>query len=180
MNGFWNIFKPKSNGVQKIVNLVYQQLNINYQAISIATTNLSDVKNRTGWPIKIDAIVVPPFDYNERIIITELSIKHIIMDSIQETLLIRWLLRTCSHTNSEEQYTISDIYRKTRINRILSIYLLHLILQHSTNMTISMKEKKEVILWKWTMKWSLRGSIINHDSLPENDWRIFKAEFLVI
>lgn len=61
-------------------------------------------------------------------------------DSIHVILLFRWLFRTLSQTKSDAQYTISDMYRKTRMKRILSIYLSHFHIDLVTNVTTSMNE----------------------------------------
>lgn len=47
-----------------MVNLLLYYSIKGYQAINIATTNLSDVRKRTGWPIRMDATVVPPLNYS--------------------------------------------------------------------------------------------------------------------
>ena len=48
-------------------------------------------------------------------------------DSIHDIELSLWLFLTLSHTNNEAQYTIKDMYRNTRMKRILSIYLCYCI-----------------------------------------------------
>ena len=58
--GTWRAFRPRSKGTQKIVILQIHFDSNSYQAAKSATTNLSEVKKRIGWPIINEAIVVPP------------------------------------------------------------------------------------------------------------------------
>lgn len=74
-----------------------------------------------GCPMQIDTSVVPPTIYHPTLPEPNCPMKHRISDSIHVMFSFRLLFLTLSHTKREAQYTISDIHRNTRMNRMLSI-----------------------------------------------------------
>ena len=122
MAGISKAFRPKSNGVQKIVSLFITDISDLNHAASKATTILSEVRKRTGWPIMMETAVVPPVNHTKEWKKPNCPIKHINRDSIHVIVSCRLLFRTLSHTKREEQYTISDMQWNTRMKRMLSTY----------------------------------------------------------
>ena len=80
-----------------------KEIGIEYHAASSPRTSESWVKKKTGLPIRMEAIVVPPNNYAHDRFLPNTPTKHINKDSIHVMVSLRLCFRTFSQISIEVQ-----------------------------------------------------------------------------